>query len=290
MAPRTTRHLAATTAGNEAHKPLPETYAALVSSLRAFLVVSIHQILFLRSIYPQSTFIPARLFNHPVRQSRHPKVCDWVNNACAAVEYQMLRSTVAAVSIVLTSISTNCPLEKYTFDLAQMPHVAFEDINVPFDRTPDDQAEDLSDAHPATTIIDLEVQYRAVLARLASACARLSPLPPKEEYLPTLHIELAADADAPAGISQEDQLWIPVEPESSDTASTGARQSTSPSKPFQASKQGVEDQSGFNQSRLRPNMVAIRKVDAGEMKLEVWVEESKSKFDTIYRIQTGQPV
>ncbi|ODH45491.1 hypothetical protein GX48_08432 [Paracoccidioides brasiliensis] len=107
------------------HRPsqLPDTYAALTASIASFLAVSIHQILYLRAIYPQSTFLPVRHFNRPVRQSRHPRVCTWITDACAAVEAQLLKCTIAAVSIVILSSSNNQPLERYTFDMTQIPEV-----------------------------------------------------------------------------------------------------------------------------------------------------------------------
>ncbi|QSS58767.1 hypothetical protein I7I51_08196, partial [Histoplasma capsulatum] len=53
---------------NHRTSPLPDTYAALTSAIASFLAVSIHQILYLRAVYPQPTFLPVRHFNHPVRQ------------------------------------------------------------------------------------------------------------------------------------------------------------------------------------------------------------------------------
>ncbi|KAM5442596.1 hypothetical protein MferCBS31731_002475 [Microsporum ferrugineum] len=228
----------------------PETYAALAASLSSFLAVSIHQILFLRSIYPQSTFLSVRQFNQPVRQSRHPKVCSWVNDACAAVETQLLKSTVASVAVVILSVSSNRPMEKYTFDLSQIPKVARGDIHTPFESSRKKQQQGDVGVIPQ---VDLEAQFRAVLHRLSSACARLAPLPPDEEYLPTLHIVLRPDAEAPAGMDKDDQQWIAAEPESGHT--------------------------GDRSKASRAKTVPVRTVDAGEMKLEVWIEEASTKFD-----------
>src|SRR5436190_6883023 len=124
---------ATTTNHSHDHRPLPDTYAALVSSVTSFLAVSIHQILYLRSVYPQESFLPVRHFNYPVRQSRHPKVCMWVSDACAAVETQILKCTVAAVSVVILSVRTNRPLERYTFDMTQMPQVPAGEAHTRFE-------------------------------------------------------------------------------------------------------------------------------------------------------------
>ncbi|EFR02425.1 RevA protein [Nannizzia gypsea CBS 118893] len=233
---------------------LPDTYAALASSLSSFLAVSIHQIMYLRSIYPQPTFVSVRQFNQPVRQSRHPKVCSWVNDACAAVETQLLKSTVASVAIVILSVSSNRPMEKFTFDLSQIPQVAPGDIHTPFASSRQQPQQQQQGENKSISQVDLEAQFRAVLHRLSSACARLAPLPLDDEYLPTLHMVLRPDADAPAGMGKDDQQWIAAEPE-----------------PERA-------RHGTTQPHART--VPVRTVDVGEMKLEVWIEEARSKFDT----------
>ena len=71
--------------------PLLNTYQAVVSAYSDFLTVAIHTILYERNIYPQTSFIKARKYNYPVRQSRHPRVCKWIQDAVAAVEVEMLK-------------------------------------------------------------------------------------------------------------------------------------------------------------------------------------------------------
>lgn len=279
------------------NKHLPETYAALVSSLASFLRVTVHQILFLRSIYPQSTFLPVRQFNHPVKQSRHSKVCNWVNDACAAVEAQLLKSSVSTVSVVILSVSTNRPLERYTFDLTKMPQVSPGDVNTPFESSirhadgGDKQQQQAGGDTNGSKCTDLEAQFRAVLARLASACARLTPLSPDEEYLPTIHIELSPDADAPAGMSKADQLWIAAEPENLKVVDDKPRGQIASLSCEDFGHHNSHDDNGNNDeqtrskriSQARAKTVPVRTVDAGEMKLEVWVEESNSKFEELDR-------
>ncbi|OJD19470.1 hypothetical protein AJ78_00538 [Emergomyces pasteurianus Ep9510] len=322
--------------------PLPDTYAALASSVTSFLAVSIHQILYLRAIYPQPTFLPVRHFNHPVRQSRHPKVCTWVTDACAAVEAQLLKCSVAAVSVVILSARTNRPLERYTFDMTQIPEVPASDINTPFEKpsttSPEDSRRHQPQEHeqqqqqqqqstpkppPRPAQVDLEAQFRAVLARLASACARLTPLPRGEEYTPTLHIVLRNNADSPAGVTKEEQLWIAAEPDRADLNSSNSNgggggsdgdgdndgggdgdgnnsnnitngdlhpshNSASSDNPAVKNGGGGE-MDGRRGSRGRAKTVPVRTVDAGEMKLEVWVEEAKGKFEELDRIRAEYP-
>ena len=71
--------------------PVLDTYQAVVSAYSDFLTVAIHTILFERNIYPENSWIKARKYNFPVRQNRHPKVCQWIQDAVAAVEVEMLK-------------------------------------------------------------------------------------------------------------------------------------------------------------------------------------------------------
>lgn len=71
--------------------PVLDTYQAVVSAFSDFLTVAIHTILYERDLYPRPSFLTARKFNYPVRQSRHPKVCKWIQDAVAAVEVEMLK-------------------------------------------------------------------------------------------------------------------------------------------------------------------------------------------------------
>ena len=71
--------------------PVLDTYHAIVAAYSDFLTVAIHTILYERKIYPPTTFIKARKYDYPVRQNRHPKVCQWIMDAVAAVEREMLK-------------------------------------------------------------------------------------------------------------------------------------------------------------------------------------------------------
>ena len=71
--------------------PVIDTYQAVVGEFSEFLTVAVHTILYERNIYPRASFISARKYNYPVRQSRHPKVCQWIQDAVAAVEAELVK-------------------------------------------------------------------------------------------------------------------------------------------------------------------------------------------------------
>lgn len=78
-------------ASNSYDTPVLDTYHAVVLAFSDFLTVAIHTILYERDIYPRESFLSARKYNYPVKQSRHPKVCKWILDAVAAVEVEMLK-------------------------------------------------------------------------------------------------------------------------------------------------------------------------------------------------------
>ena len=76
---------------NSYDTPVLDTYHAIVLAFSDFLTVAIHTILYERDIYPRESFLSARKYNYPVKQSRHPKVCKWIQDAVAAVQVEMLK-------------------------------------------------------------------------------------------------------------------------------------------------------------------------------------------------------
>ncbi|EED18182.1 mitotic spindle checkpoint protein (Mad2B), putative [Talaromyces stipitatus ATCC 10500] len=240
-------------------KNVPNTQAAIAASFTNFLGVAMHQILFLRSVYPRATFLPVRAYNYPVRQSRHPKVCDYISDVALAVESEILKGTITAVT----------PMERYAFDLSGFPHVPVGEIYTTFEERNKEEA-----TRPPSTAqtIDLEAQFRACLARLASACARLTPLPRDDEFGFTVCIEVREDALPPAGTTKEEQTWIVAEPGQVHVRSCTA--------PFSVSKLGSHSQQpAIPKINGRAKTVPVRRVEAGELRLELWVEEARQKFD-----------
>lgn len=91
-------------ASNSYDTPVLDTYHAVVLAFSDFLTVAIHTILYERDIYPQESFLSARKYNYPVKQSRHPKVCKWIQDAVVAVEVEMLKVRSNAQSVGLSVI------------------------------------------------------------------------------------------------------------------------------------------------------------------------------------------
>lgn len=219
-------------------------FAALVTAFCDFLTVAIHSILFERRIYPPESFISARKYNYTVRQSRHPKVCQWVTDAVSAVETELLNGTVARVAVVIFSRKQE-PLERFLFDLTKFPSVPKDDVNTPFER--------------GVSIVDVDEQFRAAMAKLRVNSSGLQPMPEGCSF--TVAIELKDSADPPIG---HPQPWIAAQPTLQRNV---------------VNKDGELAETGRGDDLGGAHTTPIRAVDAGDMAFEMWVEEGKAKFE-----------
>ena len=218
------------------------TFRTFVTSFTDFLIVAIHTILYERSIYPQTSFLSARKYNFPVRQSRHPKVCEWINDAVAAVETELLKGTVERVAVVIYNKS-NTPLERFMFDVSRFPAIPASDVDTPLEREGEDGE--------STTVlprIDIEEQFRATISKVAACGSVLKPLSKGCTF--TVAIELKSEGEAPTGPPQP---WMPVQPAPLNGRSEGGQNTTAP----------------------------MRTVAAGDMAFETWIEENKNRGDDV---------
>lgn len=215
------------------------TFRTLVSRFTDFLTVAIHTILYERSIYPQTSFLSARKFNFSVRQSRHPKVCEWINDAVAAVQTEVLKGTVDRIAVVIFD-EANKPVERFMFDVSHFPAVPSGEIDTPLERLGED-----GEKTTVLPTVDMEEQFRATMSKISNCGTLLNPLPKGCSF--TVAIELKTEGEAPIG---HPQPWMPVQPNArSNSAHAG--------------------------SSLQDTTKPLRAVAAGDMIFETWIEEAK---------------
>jgi mitotic spindle assembly checkpoint protein MAD2B len=244
------------------------TQSSLIQTLCSFLTVSIHHVLYLRSIYPRVSFLSTRAYNFPARQNRHPAVCGWINSAIDAIRDQLEKNTVERVAICIFEIERNVVLEKWTFDLRTFPTVDKVDRETPFEKQGEGNHPLNTNLKNSINVADLEAQFRAVLSRIASAGDRLSGLPKECSF--TVSIEIRDYADRPVGrLEKEERKWIAAEPEPWSDAEE------------QQGNSEQDDRAGQQLPSSHPEngkTIPVRRLEAGELRMEVWVEESKTKF------------
>lgn len=221
---------------------------SLHQTLTDFLTVAIHTILYSRALYPPSIFISTRKYNLPVRQCRHPAVCDWINSSVSHIATLLKAGTVKRIIVVIYNRDGEV-MERFLFDVERFPVVESKEYLTDF------EAREGSDG-PGVSRSDVEEQLRATIRKLAYAGEKLSPLP--EGCTFTIAVELRDKADPPIG---HPQPWIPSEPS------------------LQIGEKDDSDMRGADVGGVKST--PVRLVEAGEFILEAWVEEGRAKYDDI---------
>ena len=162
-------------------------------------------------------------------------------------------------------------LERWVFDVSGFPVVekgeALTDFEITGSSTEGrEKGKDAVGRGMKGREVDLEEQFRAVLVRLGTAAGRLAPLPEGCEW--TLAMEVRDEgeqAQAPVGWPQP---WMPVEPGLQKKGRRGGEE-----------EEMDEADEGFGKDRGGKKAMPVRKIAAGVMRMEVWVEEGKGKFE-----------
>lgn len=216
----------------ESSLPLPQAHN-LLTSFTTFLTVCIHNILYYRSIYPQTTFLSAKAYNLPVHQNRHPRVCSWIRDAVDAVSAQLAGGNVDRIAVVIHSPPTRSAgpvagavLERWMFDVARFPSWpggadAMRDFGGSNGgrRGQAEEGEDPSalaggsgageagavavgaagDVPGPVNWADVDQQLRGAVRRLSSAAEKMEALPAGCTF--TVAVELKEEGQAPIGVS-----------------------------------------------------------------------------------------
>ncbi|KKY14334.1 putative mitotic spindle checkpoint protein [Phaeomoniella chlamydospora] len=145
---------------------------------------------------------------------------------------------------------------------------------------------------------DLEAHFRAILSRLNTTSSRLEPLVHRKpesldqasdssianlELSFTISLTLKADADRPVSVlDREERKWIAAEAETETETETEPQASAQPDSESDSPSPNKAD----NDTKSEPNpksktkikTTAIRKLEIGELRMQVFVEEGEAKF------------
>ena len=177
-------------------------------------------------------------------------MCTWITDAVSSVEAQLRLSAVERVCLVIFD-ARDRPLERYVFDTSRLPVVPVSEADTPLERL------DESGGRVAVLPVgDVEEQLRAAMGRLSGCGELLGALP--EGCTFTVAVELKGESEPPLG---QPQGWIPAEP--------GLQRRYVNDDDGKRMEVGVE----IGGVKTTP----VRKVAAGELTFEVWIEEGREK-------------
>jgi len=109
--------------------------------------VLIHQVIYLRDIYPKSIFSKKKKYKTPLMMCEHPWVNDYIQKTIASIEAFIKGQQPDLNSIVLVLSEEGCVTEKYFLDLDLQTLLAGISVNDEF-------------------LVDLQLSFVTVLLRL----------------------------------------------------------------------------------------------------------------------------
>jgi mitotic spindle assembly checkpoint protein MAD2B len=282
---------------------MPTTYLATLAAFTHFLTAYVHSLLYLRHLYPLASFLCTRFHNTPVYQSRHPDVCQWIQDAVAAVRDELLKGAVARIAIVVfhpgygEGSGSVKILERFMLDVSGFPVVKREEryMDIEWEKSEKkseaDKAEAAhraaeeaaTEAHAAErkakgkakqrpkgldadVDVNLSEQFRAALITLTTRASQLEPLPPDCSFNISMELKDEADVDPPIGHPQK---WVPSQPSLQKIGRKGAVLK-------EHEMHGRLEGEDLGGAKVTP----IRTVEAGVFRFETWIEEGRAKFET----------
>ena len=273
---------------------MPPTYLESLTHFTNFLTAYTHTLLYLRTLYPRTSFANSRFHNTSVYQSRHPLVCEWISDAIAAVREELLNGSVARIGIVVFSsageegMGSAKIMERYMFDVSAFPVVQKGDRNTEVewdDYAVSEASEDeegggfgfvrikgaKTEELDIDVDIDLSEQFRAALIALTTRTSMLAPLPPDCSFNISMELKDEGDIDPPIG---HPQPWIPVQPSLQRTGRQAMVRDEDEEQAVEAGRRRDKEGGDLGGMKVTP----IRTVEADTFRFETWVEEGKAKF------------
>ncbi|KAI9284477.1 DNA-binding protein [Umbelopsis sp. AD052] len=171
------------------------TMSDIVDITSEFIEVAIHQILYVRGLYPKEIFATRQKYSTPVHMSRHPDINQYINHVVAACKDGIHKKNVKTVALEVFDFQQR-PVERFVFELHSI-----------FVLSPHQNADSVT-----TEMLwpDLELQLRAFLLRIHATNSLLKPLPEDSKFLVVVDMERPV---VPASL-QENKTgvtpWIPA--------------------------------------------------------------------------------
>ncbi|KAJ7361538.1 DNA-binding protein [Mycena albidolilacea] len=172
----------------------PLTWNQTVRGITEFIEVAVHQILYVRQIYPADLFIRRKKYDTPVFQSRHPALNDYITGAVKAIGEQLLTGNVENVVVVIKD-KEEVALERFLFSIENVVQV--EAFNK------DTSVED------AISSAALGQYFRGFLVKLNMVESQLGQMYLGDDVSFSIVIELKTD-NVPATKDKNPPPWIPA--------------------------------------------------------------------------------
>ncbi|WWC71048.1 uncharacterized protein I206_105001 [Kwoniella pini CBS 10737] len=96
------------------------SYKDIADAIISFLEISLHTILYLRSVYPATTFSRRRAHGVPIYQSRHPQVRAYITTVITALAPEIHNGKLRRMTVVIKGVEDGLPRERMIFDMGYL--------------------------------------------------------------------------------------------------------------------------------------------------------------------------
>ena len=184
-----------------------------------------------------------------------------------ALRFQIDKDRVQNMTLMIFETGRNEVLEKWLFDFRQMPRLKHHAWEIEFGT----EAERF-DLHTKISVGDVEQSFRSFFSALDTVSSRLAPLPDGEgapEYSFTIAMETRRWHEKPLDhLNELERRWVYNEPGVfGDDPYYDVHEDGLPEELQQRDKKVA-----------KPTFKAIRRVDAGGLRLQAFVVEAQRKF------------
>ncbi|XP_021922607.1 mitotic spindle assembly checkpoint protein MAD2B isoform X3 [Zootermopsis nevadensis] len=151
-----------------------------------FLEVAIHNVLYVRNIYPTSIFVRRKKYGVPVQMSTHPYLNEYITECLKTIKDLLTKNEVRKVTVVFFD-EAQIPVERFIFDILDLNRTLNQDD--PY-------------------FIKGEEALRGFCLKLAMTGSNLKPLPSKSTFRVQLHTIEAVSVSLAEEPRYQDFPWI----------------------------------------------------------------------------------
>lgn len=154
--------------------------------LTEFLEVAVHNILYIRNIYPPSIFVRRKKYGVPVQMSIHPYLNEYITECLKTIRDLLQRNEVRKVTVTFFN-ETQRAIERFVFDILDLNKTLNQDD--PY-------------------FIKGEEAFRGFCLKLAVTASYLRPLPEKSTFRVQIHTSETVSVSLAEDPRYQDFPWI----------------------------------------------------------------------------------
>ncbi|KAI0727808.1 DNA-binding protein [Fomitopsis betulina] len=175
----------------------PLSFNQVVHGISEFIEVAIHNILYVRQVYPVELFLRRKKYDTVVFQSRHPALNEYISGAVKAIEDELILGALDKVVVVIKN-KEEVALERFIFAIDSLIPVA------PFNRD--------TSVDGAMTPRSLGQYFRSFLVKLSMIEAQLGQIENRDDDALSfaIVIELKDDRAPAATTDGNPPAWVPA--------------------------------------------------------------------------------